>query len=193
MHKYNKFFIFENLDTVRKISLGKFWGVEIVITSLVWLGPFLFFALHFVVNLINLGLSLEQRLSQSFYFTIAVEITTMIHALGHIISGKIVKSPMDELLITALRDVNRYHGDQSQIKSTTHLGRALGGPVINIIVGVICILLASSIPAGFWSNLNASMISVNLFFGLGGFLPIPSVDGAVIWREIRNLTSQNKG
>lgn len=189
MHKYNKFFIFENLDTVRKISLGKFWGVEIVITSLVWLGPFLFFALHFVVNLINLGLSLEQRLSQSFYFTIAVEITTMIHALGHIISGKMVNSVMDELLITALRDVNRYHGDQSQIKSTTHLGRALGGPVINIIVGLICIFIASSIPSSFWSNLNASMISVNLFFGIGGFLPIPSVDGAVIWREIKNLVS----
>jgi Zn-dependent protease len=191
MHKYNKFFIFENLDTVQKISLGKFWGVDIVITSLVWLGPFLFFALHFVVNLLNLGLSLEQRLSQSLYFTIAVEITTAIHALGHIISGKIVKSPMDELLITALRDVNRYHGDQSRIKSTTHLGRALGGPVINIIVGVICIFLASSIPAGFWSNLNASLISVNLFFGLGGFLPLPSVDGAVIWREIKNLISKS--
>jgi hypothetical protein len=166
MHKYNKFFIFENLDKVRKISLGKFWGVEITITSLVWLGPFLFFALHFVLNLINLELSLNQRLSQSFYFAIAIEITTAIHALGHIISGKIVKSPMDELLITALRDVNRYHGDQSQIKSTTHLGRALGGPVINIIVGLICIFIAPSIPAGFWSNLNASMISVNLFLGL---------------------------
>ncbi|MBL8100312.1 MAG: hypothetical protein JNK81_14105 [Anaerolineales bacterium] len=190
MHKYNKFFIFENLDTVRKISLGKFWGVEIVITSLVWLGPFLFFALHFVLNLLNFNLTLTERLSQSFYFTIAVEITTMIHALGHIISGKIVKSPMDELLITALRDVNRYHGDQSQIKSTTHLGRALGGPVINIIVGVICIFIAPTIPSGFWSNLNASMISVNLFFGIGGFLPIPSVDGAVIWREVKNLVSK---
>lgn len=190
MHKYNKFFIFENLDTVRKISLGKFWGVEIVITSLVWLGPFLFFALHFVLNLHNFNLTLTERLSQSFYFTIAVEITTMIHALGHIISGKIVKSPMDELLITALRDVNRYHGDQSQIKSTTHLGRALGGPVINIIVGLICIFIASSIPTGFWSNLNTSMISVNLFFGIGGFLPLKSVDGEVIWREIKNLVSK---
>lgn len=190
MHKYNKFFIFENLDTVRKISLGKFWGVDIVITSLVWLGPFLFLALHFVVNLLNVNLTLTERLSQSFYFALAVEITTAIHALGHIISGKLVKSPMDELLITALRDVNRYHGDQSQIKSTTHLGRALGGPIINIIVGVICILVAQLIPTGFWSNLNASLITVNLFFGLGGFLPIPSVDGAVIWREIKNLVTK---
>jgi len=191
MHKYNKFFIFENLDTVRKISLGKFWGVEVIITSLTWLGPFLFFALHFVVNLlINLHLSLPERLNQALYFTIAIEITTMIHALGHVISGKMVKSAMDELLITALRDVNRYHGEQSQIPSKVHLVRALGGPVLNIIVGVICIFFAASIPSGFWSNLNASMVTVNLFFGLGGFLPIPSVDGVVIWREIKNLVSK---
>lgn len=190
MHKYNKFFIFENLDTVRKISLGKFWGVDIIITSLTWLGPFLYFALHFVVNLLNVNLTLAERLSQSFYFTLAIEITTMIHALGHIISGKMVKSAMDELLITALRDVNRYHGDQSQIKSTTHLGRALGGPVLNLIVAGICIFVAQLIPSGFWSILNASLITVNLFFGLGGFLPIPSVDGAVIWREIKNLVTK---
>ena len=189
MHKYNKFFIFENLDIVRKIPLGKFWGVEIIITSLTWLGPFLYFALHFVFNLLNFNLTLTERLSQSFYFAIAVEITTMIHALGHIISGKIVNSAMDELLITALRDVNRYHGDQSQIKSTTHLVRALGGPVINLIVAGICIFVAQLIPSGFWSSLNASLISVNLFFGLGGFLPLKSVDGEVIWREVKNLIS----
>ena len=189
MHKYNKYFIFENLATVRRISLGKFWGVEVLITSLTWLGPFLFFALHFVFNLLNFKLSLLERLNQALYFTIAVEITTAIHALGHIISGKIVNSAMDQLLITALRDVNIYHGDQGQIKSTTHLGRALGGPVINLIVAGVCIFIASSIPAGFWSNLNASLISVNLFFGLGGFLPLKSVDGEVIWREIKNLIS----
>jgi hypothetical protein len=190
MHKYNKYFILENLATVRQISLGKFWGINILVTSWTWIGPFVFFALHFVLNLLNTQLTLTERLNQALYFTIAVELTTAIHALGHIISGKIVNSAMDELLITALRDVNRYHGDQSQIKSTTHLGRALGGPVLNIIVGVICIFFASYVPSGFWSNLNASMISVNLFFGLGGFLPLKSVDGEVIWREVKNLVSK---
>jgi hypothetical protein len=184
MHKYNKFFILENLDAVRRISLGKFLGVEILITSWTWLGAFVYFALYFIIKL---NLSLNDRLTQAFFFALAVEITTAIHALGHIISGKLVNSAMDELLITALRDVNRYHGDQSQIKGTTHLGRALGGPVINLIAAGICIFIASFIPTGFWSSLNASMISVNLFFGLGGFLPLKSVDGEVIWRETKNL------
>jgi len=184
MHKHLKFFLLENLDTVRRIRVGSFWGVTLLITPWTWLSPFVFFGLHFLLNLLNPRLPLDERLLQSIYFVIAVELTTPLHALGHIISGKLVYSAMDELLITATRDVNIYHGDQSQIPGKVHLVRSLGGPILNILVGLVCILIAPSIPAGFWSAVNTSMISTNLFFGLGGLLPVPSVDGEVIWREI---------
>jgi len=41
-----------------------------------------------------------------------------------------------------------------------------------------------TVASGFWSALIASLISTNRFFGFGGFLPLPSVDGEVIWREL---------
>lgn len=186
MHKYLKYFILENLDTVPRIRIGSFWNVTLLITPWTWLSPFVFFGLHFLLNLLNTRLTLDERLFQSIYFVIAVELTTPIHALGHILSGKLVHSAMDELLITATRDVNRYHGDQSQIPSYVHLVRSLGGPAINILVGLFCILIAPSIPPGFWAGVNTSLISTNLFFGLGSLLPVPSVDGEVIWREIIN-------
>jgi hypothetical protein len=44
--------------------------------------------------------------------------------------------------------------------------------------------LAPLLSPGFWSDLVASLMSTNLFFGLGGFIPLPSVDGEVIWREL---------
>jgi Zn-dependent protease len=100
---------------------------------------------------------------------------------------------MDELLITATRDVNLYHGDQSLVRSHVHLVRSLGGPIFNLIFAGVCSLFAPSIGPGFWSNLLASLISTNLFFGFGGFLPLPSVDGEVIWRELlRPITSRLK-
>jgi Zn-dependent protease len=117
-------------------------------------------------------------------FTIAVEITTVLHAFGHILSGKMVHSAMDELLITATRDVNLYHGDQSIIPGHIHLIRSLGGPVFNLFVAGLCSALAVVIAPGFGSALVASLISTNRFFGFGGFLPLPSVDGEVIWREL---------
>ena len=186
MSKYLKYFILEDLDTVRKIRIGSFWNVSLLITPLTWLSPFVFFGLHFLLNLLGTRLTLNERLFQSIYFVIAVELTTAIHAFGHILSGKLVHSAMDELLITATRDVNLYHGDQSKVPGYVHLVRSLGGPLINVLVGVVCILIAPSISPGFWTGVNNSMVSTNLFFGLGGLLPVPSVDGQVIWREIIN-------
>jgi hypothetical protein len=184
MSKYLKYGIIEDIDAVRRIPIGRFWGVNLLITPITWLGPFVFFSLHFLLNLLNLNLSLTDRLYQSLLFTIAVEITTVLHAFGHILSGKMVNSAMDELLITATRDVNLYHGNQSIIPGYVHLVRSLGGPVFNLIVAGLLSAFAGSLTPGFWSGLVASLISTNLFFGFGGFLPLPSVDGEVIWREL---------
>jgi hypothetical protein len=193
MSKYLKYGIIEDIDAVRRIPIGRFWKVNLLVTPLTWLGPFVFFSLNILLNLPNFHLRGADRLYQALLFTIAVEITTALHAFGHILSGKLVHSAMDELLITATRDVNLYHGDQSLVPGHVHLVRSLGGPVFNLFIGGVCFLCISLIPPGFWSDLLASLISTNLFFGFGGFLPLPSVDGEVIWRELlRPLTSRRK-
>ena len=184
MSKYLKYGIIEDIDTVRRIPIGRFWEVGLLITPITWLGPFVFFGLHFLLNLLNSHPSITDRLYQSMLFTIAVEITTVLHALGHIISGKMVHSAMDELLITTTRDVNLYHGDQSIVPGYVHLVRSLGGPVFNLIIAGLLSVLAVGVAPGFWSALVVSLISTNRFFGFGGFLPLPSVDGEVIWREL---------
>ena len=187
MSRILKYGIIEDVDTVRRIPVGRFWGVTLLITPFTWLGPLIFFSLHFLLNLANGQLNLTERLYQAMIFTIAVEITTVLHALGHIISGKIVHSPMNELLIATTRDVNLYHGDQSLVLGTIHLARSLGGPIFNLLVAGVCSIFAPMITLSFWSDLIASIISTNLFFGLGGFLPLPSVDGEVIWCEMLRL------
>ncbi len=184
MSKYLRYGIIEDLETVRRISIGRFWGVTLLLTPLTWLGPFVFFGLPLLLNLPNSHLSLADRLYQALLFTIAVEITNVLHAFGHILSGKMVHSAMDELLITATRDVNIYHGDQSLVPGRVHLARSAGGPIFNLFVAGLCSALAPVIAPGFWSALVASLVSANLFFGFGGFLPLPSVDGDVIWREL---------
>jgi hypothetical protein len=193
MNKYLKYGIIEDVDTVRRIPIGRFWGVNLLITPITWLGPFVFFGLHFLLNLLHPNLSLSERFYQSLLFTIAVEITTVLHAFGHILSGKMVHSAMDELLITTTRDVNLYHGDQSAIPGHVHLVRSLGGPVFNLLIAGFCVMIAPLLSPGFWSDLVASLISTNLFFGVGGFIPLPSVDGEVIWRELlRPISSRLK-
>ena len=120
-------------------------------------------------------------------FVLAVEITTAFHTFGHILSGKLVNSSMDELLIATTRDVNLYHGDQSRVPGHVHLVRSVGGPLFNLAIAGFFIFLSNRSAPVISSNLLASLISTNLFFGIGSFLPLRSVDGEVIWREILHL------
>ena len=187
MSSYLRYGFIENLDTVRRIPIGRFWGVGLLVTPLTWLSPFVFFGLHFLLNLLNLQLGLAERLQQSLAFALVVQLATAAHAFGHILSGKLAGGAMDELLITATRDVNIYHGDQGRVPGRVHLARALGGPLFNLLLAAACAPLAPLAAPGFGQALAASMVSTNLFFGLGGLLPLPSIDGAVIWRELLRL------
>jgi Zn-dependent protease len=181
---YLKYGILEDIDSVKRIPIGRFWNITLLITPITWLSPFVFFALHFILNLVNYRLGFAERLVQALSFTIAVEVATAIHTFGHILSGKLIRSSMDELLITATRDVNLYHGDQNLVPGYVHLVRSLGGPILNILAAGVFYTFASAPNHSFLNGLIASLISTNLFIGLGSFLPLPSVDGSVIWREI---------
>ena len=186
LHKYLLYGWLENLDTVRHIPLGKFWGIPVSITPLLWLSPFVFLTLGILQNW-----SASENLSNVFYlacvYLIGVEITTLFHQFGHILGGKLVGSPMDELLLTATRGVNLYHGDQTSVPSYAHLGRALGGPVFNLLVAGVIYLTLSFHERGFVFDLLTSLAATNLFFGAGGFLPLPSIDGWIIWREVLRI------
>jgi len=141
LNSYLRYGFIENLDTVRHIRLGKFWNIEVSITPITWLGPIVFFALGLVLNLSGLIHKPVDTFQQAGVFVIGVEISTLIHALGHILGGKLVRSPMDELLLTATRGVNIYHGDQSLVQNFVHVGRASGGPILNLLIYVVMLQL----------------------------------------------------
>jgi len=184
LNNYLRYGFIENLDTVRHIRLGKFWNIEVSITPITWLSPIVFFALGLVLNLSGLIHKPVDTFQQAGVFVIGVEISTLIHALGHILGGKLVRSPMDELLLTATRGVNIYHGDQSLVQNFVHVGRASGGPILNLLIYVVMLQLLPHRGVGFGTDVLAAIASTSLFMGAGGFLPLPSVDGQVIWREV---------
>lgn len=184
LHKYMLYGFVENLDTVRHIRLGKFWGVRVSVTPLIWLNPLIFLGLYLLFHWSDANAGSLTFWIAALISVVAIDVTTLLHAFGHIFGGKFVKSPMDELLLTATRGVNIYPGEQSRLPSSIHLGRALGGPIFNLLLGVPLLLQLPSIPQGGWYDLILVLASTNLFFGLGALLPLPSVDGQVIWREL---------
>jgi hypothetical protein len=189
---YLRYGIIENLDTVRHIRCGTVWGVALAVTPLVWLNPPIFFALRLLANLPR-DLPPTARVVDALLFALAVQVASTVHALGHIIGGKLVGSAMDELLLTATRDVTHYHGDQAAYPGAVHCGRALGGPLANLLVAGVCAAWLARLSAGTGLDLVAALVAVNRFFGIGGFLPLPSVDGIVIWREVLRPLRARRG
>lgn len=191
VHKYLLYGWLENLETVQHVPVGVFWGVPVAVTPIVWLSPCVFLTLGILQNFRTPDITVSELSYLALVYLAGVEITTLFHAFGHMVSGKLVGSPMDELLLTATRGVNIYHGDQTPVPSHVHLGRALGGPVFNLVVAGVLYLVLPSAGRGLMSDLLASLAATNLFFGVGGFLPLPSIDGEVIWREVfRSLRAQ---
>ena len=188
-HPYAKYAFLEDLDRTRRIPIGRLWGTRIAVTPTAWLQvPFFFalgVALTFLPGRLPLAAPIGDRVDNALLFTVAGLVANAAHALGHIVSGTLAGSAMDELLITATRDANLYLGDQRGVRGRTHIARAVGGPAANLVVAAITFAALIAWGGGGMHPLLDRIAGVNLLFGLGGFLPVPSVDGEVIWREVR--------
>lgn len=186
-HRYLWFGFLEDLDTTRRIPVGRIGRVRLAATPIAWLQPALFLGLGvgltFLPGRLPWDASLGERLADGLSFAVAGLVANVAHALGHVASGTLAGSPMDELLITATRDANVYHGDQSGIAGRVHVARAVGGALGNLLVAGAAFAALAVLPGA--HPVLARVAGVNLFCGVGSFLPLPSVDGEVIWREAR--------
>jgi Zn-dependent protease len=93
-----------------------------------------------------------------------------------------VNAPMKALIMTATVGVTHFEDEGEQV-SRVHVGRSLGGPLLNLAVGVVAVALyLFALDSYFLLFLGI----VNLGFGVFTILPIPSLDGSVILRELRD-------
>lgn len=175
------------------LSLGRLLGVPVRATpDAYWHIP-LSFGAGLLLALVQPGLTGRARLMACLHFGLAGLLSNLLHASGHIVGGHIVGAPMDELLITPTRWINRYQGDQSGYSSAVHLGRASGGPIANILTALVLIALSRRLPAPPGRTGGERLLWSNLIFGLGSLAPVPSVDGEVIWRELAGGGRHDQG
>ena len=70
-------------------------------------------------------------------------------------------------------------------RAFTRLGlSAFGGPVAHLGAAAALVALGSVAGDAGQPYLTRS-VGVNLAFGLGSLLPLPSLDGQILWRELR--------
>ena len=106
-----------------------------------------------------------------------------LHIVGHILSSKLVAPPMTEARITPALIETRYHDDPADVTSQVHMVRSLGGPIMNFALGGCSLIILNST----YNPVLAFFAWANLAIGVIVMLPLPSVDGGVIWRELLKL------
>jgi hypothetical protein len=125
------------------------------------------------------------KLMTGLGYTLSIAATVAFHAIGHILGGRLVGAPMWANLLTATLPINQYRDDQLY-PSRVHLGRALGGGLANLSVGAL--LLAANGAVGGHHFLRFGALT-NLGMWLVAWSPLPSLDGRVVVRELRNWRS----
>lgn len=176
----NPALVLENIHTTRRTRLFWLLGIPVYATPLAWLNPALLFVSSLLLTFFLLPESaLSDRLLNALALGLLGLSSLFTHSIGHIVSGKLAGAPMDYLLLTATRQITVYEGDQTQYAPWTHIIRALGGPLGNLVAALVGTLLTllwgGNVLLLFWTLINT-------FGALGGLIPAESVDGGVLFK-----------
>ena len=120
------------------------------------------------------------RLLWGLVYGLVIISVQVIHTAGHILASRRVSPPMREVRSLLIGFATLYPREVVPATSRVHLTRSLGGPIINLAVGIVALLI--------WGVIGGHLLSFfgwfNIALGLVALLPIPGIDGSVIWREL---------
>lgn len=176
-------FVAESVREDQSRKLFTLFGVDYRVTRYAWLNPVLMAGIGIVVAYVWAPASLQSApIVTGIIFGLLILLAIFCHGLGHVISSRMVQAPVSFVLITATVNVTHYD-DVDEQSSRVHVGRSLGGPLANLILGFLSgILYMTVTPSPFLLFFSV----VCILMGLMTLLPIPSLDGAVIWHNLRD-------
>ncbi len=175
-------FVVEDLEERTHRRLFTLLDVSCLATARAWLNiPLMFLAGVAIAMVIRPDDGLASGLLSGVAFGALISVSSFCHGLGHAISSRMVGAPMTSMILTATVGITRFEDSQEQ-PSRIHIGRSLGGPALNLTLGL------AAIPASRFVGMEPFIIFfavVNVLFGVFTLLPISSLDGSVIWRSFR--------
>ncbi len=130
-------FVVEPIEAANHRKLFKLFGVDYYATTRAWLSLPLMAGVGIVVALIFApAQQLSTQILIGIGYGLLIILASFCHGLGHIISSRMVHAPVSSILITATVTVTHYDDATAQ-SSRVHVGRALGGPVLSLLIGSI--------------------------------------------------------
>jgi Zn-dependent protease len=173
--------VFEDIHATTHRKLFTILGVDWLATPYAWLSLPIFLALGILTGFAGEhSRGTEVWLPIGLGYGLLLYLVNTLHSIGHILSGKLVRAQMDANLVTATLHVNLYYGEPKNFSKWVHIGRALGGPIFNVVMGLIAL--------GLWkisgSYFLAAFANLNVLVGIASLAPVPTLDGWVVWGKL---------
>ena len=149
---------------MKSTQLGKLFGLQISFIPLLFTGiTFIWIALS-LLGYFVFDIPLGESILLGFIGTLLHYISELLHCLGHAVASRSTGYPMIGIQFGMLGIFARtiYPKDETELPSSTHIRRALGGPIANLILSVI---LFAILPLwrGNWYWLGLFIFLDNLF------------------------------
>ena len=175
--------VFENTKKSHRKKTFTLFKVDYYITKRTWLNLPLMLSIGIVFALLfSPENQLILKLLSGAAYGLLIILSFFSHGLGHIISSKIVDAPVSSIIMTATVNIIQFD-DTDEKPSRIHIGRSLGGPIINLLLGFLAIAITQLAPQNIFLIFFGWL---NIALGVITLLPIPSLDGPVIIRELRD-------
>jgi hypothetical protein len=173
--------VFEDITTTPRRRFFRILGVEVMATPYVWLSVPFFCVLGV---LIAFGQRPEDAVARTLMlgmeYGLLLYVTNALHSLGHILAAKMAGTPMAVLLLTGTRDVTLYRREEPGPSKWMFIGRSLGGPLANMLIGFVALGMSHLFSAGWLFSLCIFNFAITAWT----LCPVPSMDGWVIWGEL---------
>jgi hypothetical protein len=167
----------------RKFPITHIGDLAITGTRLAVLGSLLLWLLFTLLGMFVFALAPATAVFGGLLATLLHWLSSLLHHLGHARAARRTGYPMREVRLLHVLAVSIYPRDEPELPAETHIKRALGGPPVNIILGLTSLAAALFIgeSGGLWYLLALFFGLENLLlYGLGAFLPLGFTDGSTL-------------
>ena len=173
--------VLDKTDESELRDLFTLFGTPYKGTKFYWLNPPLMIITGIIIAFIVAPVAdpIARIISGIVYGLILIS-ASVIHSYGHITSSRRVGAPVTYILATMTVSILHFDDTEDQ-PPRVHIGRAIGGPLASLIAGLIGLVLYAIVQ----SHFLAFFAFINLLFFVLTISPLPSLDGAVILREMR--------
>jgi len=179
---------------VKSIQLGKFFGLRISFVPILFIGVIGMWLFLSLLGYYAFDFSFTEAILLGFVAMFLHYLLEVIHCLGHAVAAKWTGYPMTEIRfgMYSFYAQTIYPKDEPELPSSTHITRALGGPIANF---VLAFILFATLPLwhGNWYWVGMFLFLDNLIYVVQVFIPLGFNDGSTILRELRKIKKIKDG